>query len=51
VDWHFGSVGNFLQLSFTDGILEANPPFSPGLMDKMVDRFEECIKEANQFNQ
>jgi Phosphorylated CTD interacting factor 1 WW domain len=48
LDWHFGSVGDFTQLSFTSGCCEANPPFSPALMDAMVDKIEASISEANK---
>ena len=42
IDFHFGSTGDFLEGDdiAIEGCLEANPPFSPGLMDAMVDRIE-----------
>jgi phosphorylated CTD-interacting factor 1 len=47
IDWHFGSTGDFLdddvESFVTEGCLEANPPFSPGLMDAMVDRIEQSL--------
>ena len=49
LDWHFGSVGNFFTDSLPkEGCLEANPPFSPGLMDAMVNRIEQSILDADQ---
>lgn len=40
LDWHFGSVGDFLDSAVHEGCCEANPPFTPGLIDLMVDRME-----------
>ena len=38
IDWHFGAHGRFEDLPFDDGgCCEANPPFSPGTMDGMVE--------------
>lgn len=51
LDWHFGSVGDFTELRFTSGCCEANPPFSPAIMEAMVDKFEASITEANRSNQ
>lgn len=51
LDWHFGSVGEFMELKFTSGCFEANPPFSPALMNAMVDKLEASIREANKGNQ
>jgi phosphorylated CTD-interacting factor 1 len=48
VEWHFGSVGNFMDLSFTQGCCEVNPPFSPGLMNGMVDHIENQLAKADQ---
>jgi phosphorylated CTD-interacting factor 1 len=38
LDWHFGSIGNFLEVPIVEGCCEANPPFAPGMMSAMVDR-------------
>jgi hypothetical protein len=49
IDWHFGSSGDFMtQPHFTRGVMEANPPFTPGVMSAMVDRIENCMSEANR---
>ncbi|GAX19363.1 hypothetical protein FisN_4Lh340 [Fistulifera solaris] len=51
LDWHFGSVGNFFaNVVPVEGCLEANPPFSPGLMNAMVDNIEHSIHDADQNN-
>ena len=47
-EWHFGSIGNFFSTSFTQGCYEANPPFSPGLMNSMVDHIDSCLDDANR---
>jgi phosphorylated CTD-interacting factor 1 len=38
LDWHFGSTGSFFEIDISDGCCEANPPFSPGLMNAMAER-------------
>jgi len=48
IDWHFGSLGDFLTLDIISGCCEVNPPFAPGLMDKMVDHIVRCIEQADQ---
>lgn len=49
LDWHFGSMGNFFTDSLPkEGCLEANPPFSPGLMDAMVNRIDSSFLDADQ---
>ncbi|GAX28469.1 hypothetical protein FisN_4Hh340 [Fistulifera solaris] len=49
LDWHFGSVRNFFaDFVPVEGCLEANPPFSPGLMDAMVDCIEHSIHGADR---
>ena len=49
IEWHFGSVGNFFDLSFGDGdCVEANPPFCPGLMEHMVDHMEQQLVAADR---
>mmetsp|Transcript_9141 Transcript_9141/g.21789 ORF Transcript_9141/g.21789 Transcript_9141/m.21789 type:complete len:523 (-) Transcript_9141:1241-2809(-) len=36
IEWHFGSMGSFMESRFThDACCELNPPFSPGLMMQM----------------
>ncbi|CAJ1954244.1 unnamed protein product [Cylindrotheca closterium] len=36
IEWHFGSMGSFMESRFThDTCCELNPPFSPGLMMQM----------------
>lgn len=48
LDWHFGALGNFLQLQFRRGVVEANPPFSPGLMERMADHIDECLARTTE---
>jgi len=48
IDFHFGSVGDFLDHPLTSGCCEANPPFTPGLMDIMTDRMEYNLQLANE---
>lgn len=48
LDWHFGSIGNFLDVTITDGCCEANPPFSPGVMSQMAQRIEDSIAHADE---
>ena len=48
IEWHFGSIGNFLTTPMIQGCFEANPPFSPGLMNCMVDHIEICLDRAVQ---
>lgn len=48
IDWHFGSVGDFMSHLITSGCCEANPPFTPGLMSAMVQRIEYCLAEADR---
>jgi phosphorylated CTD-interacting factor 1 len=38
LDWHFGSMGSFFEDDISEGCCEANPPFSPGLMNAMAER-------------
>ena len=46
IDFHFGSVGDFTQQTISHGCCEANPPFTPGIMNAMVERIEHCLAEA-----
>jgi phosphorylated CTD-interacting factor 1 len=48
LDTHFGSVGDFRQLVLSEGVFEVNPPFSPGLMVKMVEQVNEKLAAATQ---
>jgi phosphorylated CTD-interacting factor 1 len=48
LDWHFGSVGSFLDLTIKEGCCEANPPFSPGMMSAMAERIEYNLEKANE---
>lgn len=48
LDAHFGSVGDFRDYRFQEGVFEANPPFSPGLMMHMAERMEEYLAEATR---
>ena len=58
LDWHFGSVGRFLDCRFDgetnnddscDGeYCEANPPFSPGLMFSMANHILEVLERAEK---
>jgi phosphorylated CTD-interacting factor 1 len=49
LDWHFGSVGSFMDYSFVEGCCEVNPPFSPGIMDGMMDKIEEQLARADEY--
>jgi len=53
LDWHFGSCGDFFTVPIgyfrSGGAHEANPPFSPGLMQKMIERMEEHLLFADSF--
>ena len=62
LDWHFGSVGRFLDCSFDGEIhidgngngngdgeyCEANPPFTPGLMLAMANHMTEALQRADE---
>jgi phosphorylated CTD-interacting factor 1 len=49
IEWHFGSVGNFLDHSFQQGACcEANPPFSPGIMTEMAVHMQKQLELANE---
>ena len=50
LEWHFGSVGNFMDCSFVQGCFELNPPFSPGFMTGMVDRILADLQKANMHD-
>ena len=57
LDWHFGSVGRFLDCRFDgeigmdsnsgDEYCEANPPFSPGIMSSMANHMLEALERAD----
>lgn len=51
IDFHFGSVGDFFALPIgffqRHGVHEANPPFSPGLMQAMVNQMEKHLAHAS----
>lgn len=53
LDWHFGSCGDFFSVPIgffrSGGTHEANPPFSPGLMQKMIQRMEEHLEFADSI--
>ena len=50
LDCYFGSQGNFFTAavtkSFENSILEANPPFTPGMVDKLVDHMELLMSKS-----
>lgn len=49
IEWHFGSMGSFMESRFThDTCCELNPPFSPGLMLQMSRLILRELKVANQ---
>lgn len=49
LEWHFGSVGSFMDYSFRQGgFCEANPPFSPAIMNGMVDHIENQLELAGE---
>eukprot|EP00934_Nitzschia_sp_Nitz4_P006812 Nitzschia sp. Nitz4//scaffold2_size372955//110535//113529//NITZ4_000391-RA/size372955-processed-gene-0.404-mRNA-1//1//CDS//3329546680//6802//frame0 len=50
LDWHFGSVGGFLETNFvypSGCCCEANPPFSPLVMEAMVNHMEKQLGKAD----
>lgn len=47
LDWHFGSIGSFLEETILEGCCEANPPFSPGMMSAMYARIEFNLAQAD----
>lgn len=50
LDWHFGSIGNFFSDELQiEGCFEANPPFSPGFMDEMVEHIEASLRKADKI--
>jgi len=48
LDWHFGSIGSFLDVTVAEGCCEANPPFSPGMMNAMAERIEHNLAQADE---
>ncbi|KAL3922524.1 MAG: hypothetical protein SGILL_002156 [Bacillariaceae sp.] len=55
LDWHFGSVGSFSDCSFqwnshgnpAGEFCEANPPFTPGVMESMANHMSNALAEAD----
>ena len=53
LDWHFGSVGRFLECNF-DGysgreeFCQCNPPFSPGIMLSMANHITSVLQKADK---
>jgi phosphorylated CTD-interacting factor 1 len=50
LEWHFGSVGSFMESSFQDCCVEANPPFSIGIINEMSNRLIGQLESANRKN-
>lgn len=54
IDGHFGSYGDFFyspnSVFLKEGWYELNPPFSPGIMDKMATRINDLIDLASKQN-
>ncbi|GFH50347.1 hypothetical protein CTEN210_06823 [Chaetoceros tenuissimus] len=54
LDVHFGSCGDFFSIPYNyfrkGGVHEANPPFSPGLMTKMIEKMEEHLMFADAMS-
>eukprot|EP00980_Cylindrotheca_fusiformis_P022567 scaffold9439_cov115-Cylindrotheca_fusiformis.AAC.12 len=49
IEWHFGSIGNFMDCSLPQGgCCEVNPPFSPGLMNQMSIHLIKLLTVASQ---
>lgn len=49
IEWHFGSIGTFMDCSFQQGgCCEANPPFSPGVMDQLSIHMIEQLESAGR---
>ena len=55
LDWHFGSSGDFFSIPVgyfgKGGIQEANPPFTPGLMEAMTERMEDHLTYADSVSE
>lgn len=53
LDWHFGSVGDFFSTPSNfyrhGGVHEANPPFSPALMQQMAEKIEDHLTFADSI--
>jgi hypothetical protein len=53
LDWHFGSIGSFFDYQFDacdDEFCEANPPFTPGIMEGMADHMKKTLQLARVNN-
>lgn len=54
IDGHFGSYGDFFyspsSVFLREGWYELNPPFSPGVMDKMAARINDLMNLASKQN-
>ena len=52
LEWHFGSIGSFMEVPFHQGggCCEANPPFSPGVMNQMSKHIINQIEKAEKNN-
>jgi phosphorylated CTD-interacting factor 1 len=56
LDWHFGSVGNFFDCSFAwnsyeshgGEFCEANPPFTPGVIEHMAEHIFGVLAKAEE---
>ena len=48
LDAHFGSTGDFRECIFREGVYEANPPFSPGLMLCMAEYLIQSLMAADE---
>jgi len=49
MEWHFGSMGSFMDSCFThDTCCELNPPFAPGIMLKMSQLIYRELEAAKQ---
>jgi hypothetical protein len=49
IEWHFGSIGSFMDCNFQQGgCCEVNPPFSPGLMDHMSSHMINQLEAAGR---
>jgi len=49
-DEPFGSLGSFFRVTRLSGSYEANPPFVPELMLRMVDRFEDLLSHGSPLS-
>ena len=45
---HFGSLGSFYNVKYIKGFFIANPPYEEEILNMMVDKFTDSLKESNK---